>query len=196
MNKFSGAVLGLVALTAVSSANLVVNGDFQAASYPNNGFTSPLASLSGWTILGVGNVAGIGQGYLGAPSQELDVSGTADTANSGISQVLPTIGGFLYEIKFDVYTGFNTTQNGGVNASFGATALGTNLKGQNSGNGRKTYTFMVNAASANQAIKFTNAATGRVAHVDNVSVVEAVPEPATIAGMSMFLIALARKRKK
>ena len=102
----------------------------------------------------------------------------------------------MYELKFDIYIGFNTSQNDSVNASFGATSLGTDLKGQNSGNGRKTYTFLVNAASANQAIPFTNANTDRVAHMGNVSVVEAVPEPATIAGMSMFLLALARKRKK
>jgi len=196
MNKLSGAVLGLVALTAVSSANLVVNGDFQAASYPTNGFTSPLGSLSGWTILSVGNVAGIGVGYLGAPSQEIDVSGTADRANSGISQTLSTLPGYLYEVKFDIYTGFGRNQTGGVDASFGSTALGTNLQGQNSGNGRKTYTFTVAAGSNSDAIKFTNANTGRVAHVDNVSVTQVVPEPATIAGMSMFLLALARKRKK
>jgi len=196
MNKFSGAFLGLVALTAVSSANLVVNGDFQSGSYPNNNFTSPLGSLSGWTILGVGNVAGIGQGYLNAPSQEIDLSGTADQAGSGISQTLSTLPGYFYEISFDVYTGFGANQNGGVNATFGATALGTDLKGQNSGNGRKTYTFNVAAGTNADAITFINANTGKVAHVDNVSVTQVVPEPATIAGMSMFLLALARKRKK
>ncbi len=196
MKNLYGAIFGLVALSAVSSANLVVNGDFQAASYPANGFTSPLGSLAGWSILGTGNVAGIGLGYLGAPSQEIDVSGTADTANSGISQSLSTLSGYLYEIKFDIYTGFGRNQTGGVNASFGSTALGTNLQGLNSGNGRKTYTFTVPAGGSSDAIKFTNAATGRVAHVDNVSVTQVVPEPATIAGMSMFLLALARKRKK
>ncbi len=196
MKNLFGAVLGLVALSAVSSANLVVNGDFQAASYPNNGFTSPLSSLAGWTILSAGNVAGIGLGYLGAPSQEIDVSGTADAANGGISQSLSTLNGYFYEVKFDIYTGFGRNQTGGVNASFGSNNLGTNLQGQNSGNGRKTYMFTVQAGSNSEAIKFVNANTGRVAHVDNVSVTQVVPEPATMAGMSMFLLALARKRKK
>lgn len=173
------------------AVNIVVNGDFQANSYPANGHVTP-TTPAGWTVLGLGNVAGIGVGYLQAPSQEIDVSGTFDQAGSGITQVLPTVAGQLYVISFDVYTGGVTGHQGGVTVEMGATTLGTNLQGLNTGNGRKKYTFNHVALANNEAITFKNAQRN-VSHIDNV---EVVPEPMTLLALGGGIAALARRRRR
>lgn len=195
-----GAFLGA---SVVSQAFLVVNGDFESDSYPASGHVTltPSSTLTGWTILSRGNVAGIGLGYAGggmqaAPSQEIDLSGVFDkpgTLNGpGISQKIATFAGGVYAVSFDVYTfSTNNSLRGGVDFYWNGGLVQANI--QDVGNTRTRYTFsnLVATGSATE-IMFVST-NGKVSHIDNV---EAVPEPATMALLGLAAAAVARRRAR
>jgi hypothetical protein len=173
-------VLPVAALLATSAqaANLVVNGDFETDSY--NGAIK-LTSLSGWNINGVGNVAGLKNGYLGGVTQQIDLSGYYDgTGGSGINQTLAT-NVTTYLVNFDVFTPISGKVTFKLNNNVIASGLST---------GSYSYSFV---GTGSDNIKFVSDF-GKTTHLDNVSV-EAVPEPISMLTLGAGALALLRRRR-
>lgn len=189
--------LPLLALAAVGAhANLVVNGDFESTPPAAANSWYATQTIPAWTYVGPtnGDVAVIGVGYLGAPTQELDLSGGNDIAGSGLQQSLATNAGWMYQVTFDVYTGW-PGYSGGVNLDWDGGSVASSLQGMTSGNGRMSYSYLLTASTAATMLQFTSDGRGPVAHIDNVSV-EAVPEPGTLAGLAAGAVALIRRRRR
>lgn len=188
-----GLFFSLSALILVSAAhaNLVVNGDFEMPTYTANGYDSIDSSnqatmLPGWTV--INEVAGIGTGYLGAPSQEVDLSGARDLPGSGIFQTLNLVAGQTYDVSFDYFTGV-PTYSGDVSAWVGSQTLASNL----TSGSRTTFTGSFVAVGGGEDLKFIG--TSPVSHIDNVSVVAAVPEPASMIALGLGALGLIRRKK-
>ena len=188
----------LICLLAVAplaaQANLVINGDFESGATGTYAVGSSL--LPGWNVIGKAkqNVYLAGNGYLGVKTRSLDLSGTTDSPGSGVEQTIATVAGRTYNISFDVYTG-GLTYNGGVDFSINGTKLGANLQGEEIKNTIKTYKYSFLATSTT-TLSFRDVTGGYVSHIDNVSMTAApVPEPASMAVLSVGALALIRRRK-
>lgn len=178
------AFLGAIPLA--SAQNLIVNGDFETDHYANGSpveLSGVSSTLTGWTI--INEVAGIGVGYNGNASQEIDLSGFGDTPGRGISQSFATTTGATYYLNLDVY-------GSAVDVLVDGVPLATNLAGAT----RTPYAFTFNAAGPSTLLTLLSGV-GSVDHVDNVSVTaQAVPEPASVAAMGFGALALLRRRRK
>ena len=188
-------ILIACAATGFASAQTIVNGDFSADHYSTGGWNE-ISSLTGWSIIG-NDMAGIGKGYLGAPNQEIDLSGGSDHGGTGISQMLNTVSGQTYNLSFDVYTGGGYGYAGGVDVSVGGTQLGTNLQGlfgSDASLDRKNYSYSFTATSdhTNLTLMDNN---GFVSHVGNVKC-QAVPEPASFLALGAPALLMFRRRNK
>lgn len=171
--------LAAVLATSAQAANLIVNGDFETDSYSG---AVQLTTLTGWNINGVGNVAGLQAGYLGAPTQQIDLSGYYDgNAGSGINQTVSTAAAGSYAVNFDVFTPYAGTVTFKLNNSVIATGLST---------GSYSYTFTGTGADNVEFISDF----GNTTHLDNVSV-EAVPEPISMLTLGAGALALLRRRR-
>ncbi len=175
------ASLAFVGIGALGFSDLVVNGDFEADLYAD-GTAPTIATLTGWAIGSTGNVHGVGTGYLSSDSDQLDVSGYADVAGSGISQTLTTLIGTTYTLSFQLYVPLS----GSIEVKNNGSALATGL----ASSGLYSYSFV---GTGSDTIEFVNLGTGNTTHLDDVSV-EAVPEPATLAVLAIGLAAARRRR--
>lgn len=184
------SILSLMSIAAAASASsIVVNGNFEADPYGNGGHVVP-ATVTGWTQSPAGVVAGIGQGYLNAPSQEIDLSGVTDnTSGTGMYQDLVTTPGQMYLLSLDVYTGGSLGHTGGVDVKVDSSVLGTNLQGFD----RTNHSMYFTATGATSRLWLTSNH-GNVSHVDNVSV-QAVPEPTSMAALGAGALGLLRRRR-
>ena len=169
-------------ILGASSFALVVNGDFETDLYAD-GTAPSITSLTGWTILGTGDVHGVGTGYLGSDSDQVDVSGYADTAGSGIVQTLATVNGQAYTLTFELFVPIT----GSIKVQLNGSDLDTGI-----GGGLHSYNFL---GTGSDTLSFINEGTGITTHLDDVAV-EAVPEPATLAILGLGLAAARRRRAK
>ena len=186
-------ILGALGVLA-NAQNLVTNGGFEAgtgALGANSWATFTSGSpLSGWNVLPTGNVVVVGQGstftwLTPSPSKELDLSGVADTAGSGVSQTLATVVGQTYELKLDVYA-----LSGSIDIKAGSNTW--NRSNVNTRSLGESYSFVATSTSTN--LEFVNRG-GSWTHIDNVSVVAAVPEPATMAVLGLGIVGLVRRKR-
>ncbi len=181
------AMVPFLALAAVSSANLVVNGDFQSSTFSAPYQTLTGSQLPGWTIVGR-DVAGIVSPYLNAPNQEIDLSGVTDATpgTTGISQTIATVAGRFYTLSFDVYAGSSFTgYNGGVDYMLNGNTVATNLQGS-----RSTFNFGFVATGSSTTLAFMSN-NGNVSHIDNVS----LSTPAPGAAIAFAVGAIRRRRR-
>ena len=197
------SIFGLALLAipfAANAANLVVNGDFEANTVVSSTWDNYYVGstgLTGWDVVGASgdNVSLTAAGYLGQPTQQLDVSGDTDHAGSGIEQVLSTVAGQSYTLTFDAYTG-GTQYTGLYLAQIdGATVL-SGITGDESSftGGIVSYSYSFVASGATTKVGFINI-DPYVSQVDNVSV-EAVPEPMTMAVLGLGAAAMLRRRNR
>ena len=190
------AMSGLVGALGVlaNAQNLVTNGNFESgtgALGANSWATFTTATpLTGWTVLPTGNVIVVGQGstftwLTPSPSKEMDLSGVADTIGSGIKQTLATVAGQTYDLKLDVYSVTGSIEINAGSSTWTRTNVSTRSLGE-------IFTFTANSTSTD--ISFISRA-GIWNHIDNVSVVAAVPEPATMAALGLGVVGLIRRKR-
>ncbi len=187
------ALVGAMGVLA-NAQNLVTNGNFEAgtgALGPDAFVTFTNSSpLTGWNVFPLGDVVVVGQGstfswLTPSPSKELDLSGVANTVGSGISQNLATVVGQTYLLKLDVYA-----LGGSIDINAGSSTW--NRSNVNTRSLGETYSFV--ATSTSTPLSFVNRG-GSWTHIDNVSVVAAVPEPATMAALGLGVIGLVRRKR-
>jgi hypothetical protein len=179
------AITALVGAFTASHANLIVNGGFEDNPYPNDYYvTNP--TITGWTIDPFGNVAGLGAGYLGDPTQEIDLSGVYDGPNSGdagagINQTITDTVGQTYFAKFEV----TIPASGQVEYYLDNTLIASHL-----GTGDYSYTFV---GTGSDNLNFISES-GNTTHLDNVSVSVPGPAAALVPCFGLGLSFLRRRR--
>jgi len=204
------AVTLAVAAVAGAHANLVNNGSFELGTNPGS-FTTVAtggSNITGWNVTS-GSVDYIGTYWQAAEgSRSVDMSGNS---LGRLSQSFATIPGFLYEVSF-AYSANPDSPNGGLRKTDVA-ILETDTSNllassqvtwdvPTEGNTKtnmmwKSASFTFTAVDTQSTIQFDSLATNSFGiAVDDVKVIETVPEPATLAGLGAALAAFLRRKKK
>ena len=187
-----------------SGNNIVLNGGFENPFLPADSFAY-FSSIPGWQ-LAFGNAVEIQSGIAGAPYQDAQFAELDSTASSGIYQDLATIPGAQYDLSFafSPRPGIPSIQNqlqvlwgGEVIATIGP-AGGTDL--QNTV--WTVYNYELTAHGESTRLEFADMGPSDSfgTYIDAISVITAVPEPASFAliGVGLvttgFIFRRARKR--
>ena len=207
-----------VAGPAFAASNLVVNGGFEAAPSPANGYIlyAGGATFPGWTATGhdVGTIdGGYSEGGLvfnaNSGNNAIDLTGAGNTgAADGITQTIATIAGKRYTLTFFVG---NASPTGGNASSYlspstldlsinsGAISSYTNSDDTAFGINWKSFSTTFTATGPT-TLAFSNGtvSTDNYLGLDDVSAT-AVPEPTTwammIGGIAMVGFATRRRRQ-
>lgn len=190
----AAALLAMIGFSASASANLVVNGGFEADVI--SGAYSQQSTITGWSSnqpfelqrgTNAGGISGFNSSYEGNQYLELN-----STTLSSIYQTLTTAVGQLYDLSF-AYSGRPDTPGGAVSSMQvfwnGALLNPTVTAAANSGWMVYSYSNLV-ATGLNTVLAFNStgptSATSYGSYLDAVNV-NAVPEPMTIAMMFLGL---------
>ena len=157
----------MLAASASASANLVTNGDFSTNT------------CDGWTSTGNPNFNGCNNGFW---------RNGAVGSQAFLSQVIATVAGQLYHVSFDAQTNSGFTISGLLDGSQFIDTGGT---------GGQWVHFEVDviAANNNATLTFSNRNDPDFNYLDNV-VVDAVPEPGTLALSALALMGIAGLRRR
>lgn len=191
-NKIALAALALC-LSGVANANVIVNGDFEAG-------------LTGWTMTGIGGLAGapyFGGGTPAANGVYMAVFNQGEQApNAVLSQSFATVAGHTYHVTFDYGTNNGNwqridvavaAQDHSVLSSGSYAAPGPWLHG---------FAFDFTAASGLSTLTFkddvNNWTFSTDGLLDNVVVADThpVPEPASIALLTLGLAGIGALRRR
>lgn len=199
-----------------AAANLVVNGDFEAAPAPIGGYSQYFGgnTFTGWTVTG-NDVIVIDKNYSesglvfnaqGGSQNAIDLTGAGNTgAADGITQTIATTPGKVYRLSFYVGNASPTGGNAGsytqpstLNLSIdgGAVQSFTNATNTPFGIDYQKFTLTFTAGGATNLL-FTNGTVGdNMLGLDTVTVT-AVPEPATWALMlgGFLMVGFAARRR-
>lgn len=180
-NLFRVALLSAgIAVSAQASANIVVNGSFEAqTNIALNSFQTFTSGLTGWSIYGSVDVVGTNYWTASEGNYSLDLNGNSMGV---IYQTLNTVAGQQYQLRFDLAgnpEGGSSVkvamQNvGGANPEFLFFDAAGNSK-SNMGWETQVYNFV--AQGSQTLLQFTSLTPGAYGPaLDNISV-SAVPEP-------------------
>lgn len=193
------AVCGLA--PALSSANLIVNGDFETPLVTNSGPPAGLGfdyrtgtQITGWTITGPKEVQFTSQYQpVGGGNQSVQLESL-----SPFTQSFATTPGQLYKLTFDLGAwDMNdlVTQSSSLRVDLGV--ISADYVGSDTA--YVTYALLFTANNASTTLSFENLGPFGASYpqLDDVSV-EAVPEPGSIAllGAALAAFGLSRRRKK
>jgi len=189
---------------AHAQGNLLVNGGFEDPVIAANSY-SKLATISGWTTPNVGGLFEIWSGTFGSiPAtegiQSLEIN--ASIADETVFQTISVTPGVLTTLSFD-YTGREPDNTFTISLS-GGYAFSTTLDPASyyTTPAWTTFTETFVPTTSTLTVTFRGQpvpALDAGAHIDNVSVVQTVPEPSTLAlaglgGLGMLW--QLRRRKK
>jgi len=200
-------VFALAMSSAPAFANLIVNGGFEASTFPT-------ATPTGWTNIGHSDGIIAYSQFGPTPYEGLnfyDLGGFGDPSGptgDGISQAVATVAGTTYQLDFGL-SSENVGNNSGaelLNVCFngsGCVVFGLPIDG--SGGFQKpftTQTLSYLASNSLTAISFTALVGGgsNDALIDNVifdaSGTTSVPEPTTLALLGLGLVGFAARRRR
>ena len=157
----------MLAASASASANLVTNGDFSTNT------------CDGWTSTGNPGFNGCTNGFW---------RNGAVGSQAFLSQVIATVAGQLYHVSFDAQTNSGFTISGLLDGSQFIDTGGTNFAWVH-------FDIDVVAANDNATLTFSNRNDPNFNYLDNV-VVDAVPEPGTLALSALALMGITSLRRR
>jgi hypothetical protein len=169
MKKAFGFII-LLLVGGSANANLITNGDFSTLD------------ITGWTLTG-GEFSDASTGFF----REYDNTGWAV-----LSQDIATSSGASYDLSFDTYA----TQIAGNDFAWVIDSGALNMITPTTAWVTNTGSFTATGGTTNVAFYMaTDHGTG-IWGLDNVSVTEAVPEPATLALFGLGLLGFGFARRK
>jgi hypothetical protein len=197
------SILG--ALSALGSANLLQNGSFEDGSFsPNGDNTMSLytgaTDMTGWTVTGdslawIADPNPFGDLTASDGSKSLDLTDyPIGGPYGGVEQTFATTANSVYTVSFKLGTNPLYSPYSEIMASADATTV---IFGANAVTSQYWYTcsfqFVADDSSATLSLIGTNGT--YYVGLDEVSVTEAVPEPASLAVLGLGLAAIKRRRR-
>jgi hypothetical protein len=168
----------LLVVAGPASADLVVNGNFDANSPPAQ--TAP----AGWTLTpaasGSDFFVGAGPGFGAFSPPNSANFGAVGSLDDTLSQTLATTPGVTYTLTYQLAHDGTAGDGNDFSASFGGVVIPGSVLVDAAGFGYTLFSFTVTASTASTVLSFAGREVPAWYDLDNVSVV-GVPEPSSLA---------------